>query len=288
MVGKDSDYIRQPAWAGSFYEADPDRLKSSVLHLFDKALPKQVPGHIMGLITPHAGYEYSGSTAAAAYKLVMDDHYEAVVVIAPSHHELVKGISIFPGRAYETPLGEVAVDQQLAEDIEALGRHIHFSMSGHRSFGNHSEHSLEVQLPFLQKAFPNGLKIVPIVFHDYSLENCMELGNAVASAAKGKNVLIVASSDLYHGYSYDDCRSTDDRTLNSIEAFDPEDLCQGLSQGIYQACGGGPIAALLFATKKMGANLAQVIMRTNSSDITGMRGGWTVGYASVAISKVTN
>ena len=286
MFGNDLDYIRKPAWAGAFYKADSKRLEQTVTDYLDNAPQVQVPGQIVGIVVPHAGYEYSGPTAAAAYKVVMGQTFDAVVVIAPSHHEPIEGMSVFPGKACETPLGEVAVDQQLARDIVALGKRIHLSMSGHRSPSDHAEHSLEVQLPFLQKVFPDGLKIVPIVFHDSSLDNCKELGEAIAAAIGNKKIFIVASSDLYHGYSYDECQSTDARTLAAVEAFEPEELCQGLEQGTFQACGGGPIASLLFAAKKMGADSVTVVTRTNSADVTGMRGGWTVGYAAVAVSKV--
>jgi len=285
MIHKDSDYIRKPAWAGAFYEANSQKLQQVVRKSLENASQVKDVGQTIGIVVPHAGFEYSGATAAAAYKLVMGQSFDSVIIIAPSHREWVEGISVFAGKAYETPLGEVPVDRQLAQDIESFSDRIHLSMNGHRSPGDDAEHSLEVQLPFLQQVFPIGLQIVPIVFRDYSVENCKGLGDAIAKAARKKKVLIVASSDLYHGYSYDDCKATDDRTLAAIEEFKPENFCHGVKAGNYQACGGGPIAALLFAGGKMGAETVKVVARTNSAEVTGMRGGYVVGYAAIAVSK---
>ena len=285
MFNNDSDYKRKPAWAGAFYEANPKRLDRIVTDYLKSAPQTQVNGQIIGVVVPHAGYVYSGPTAAAAYKLLVGQHYDSVIVIAPSHHEVIKGVSVFSGQTYETPLGEVQIDSQLAQEIVSSSQRINFSIAGHLSEDEYSEHSLEVQLPFLQKVFPAGMKMVPIVFHDYSVDNCRELGEAIFNAVGDRTVLIVASSDLYHGYSYEECLATDERTLSAVEAMDPKDFCHGLKTGAYQACGGGPIAALQFAAQKMGADFSKVVARTNSADVTGMRGGWTVGYAAVVVGK---
>jgi MEMO1 family protein len=161
---------------------------------------------------------------------------------------------------------------------------IYLSEDGHRSRGDRAEHSLEVQLPFLQKTLDRDFKLVAIVFHDYSFKNCRLLGETISNNVEDKKVLIVASSDLYHGYSYAQCRESDDRTLASIESMDAEEFCRGVNSHSYQACGGGPIAALLVAAKKLGAVQAKVIARTCSADVTGVKTGWVVGYASVLVT----
>ena len=125
-----------------------------------------------------------------------------------------------------------------------------------------------------------------MVFHDYSWKNCSALGEAVSDALNSAhNALIVASSDLYHGYSYDDCVQIDSETIEGIEALDPESFCEGFRMSKYQACGAGPITAMQVAAKNMGAKQVKTVARTNSADVTGMRSGWTVGYVSAVITN---
>jgi len=276
--------IRHAAWAGQFYPEGRTTLSRTVDEYLAAAPDAAITDRIIGFAVPHAGYAFSGPTAAAAYKLVAGRTFDSVIVIAPSHAERVRGISVYDGDSYETPLGDIAVDRELASQLTLKGQVIHLSEDGHRSDGDRAEHSLEVQLPFLQKTLVEGFKIVPIVFHEYSYNNCRVLGETIAAAVQKKKVLIVASSDLYHGYSYSDCLETDDRTLKCIESMDVEEFCRGIHSGSYQACGGGPIAALLVAGKALGAARARVIARTTSADVTGVKHGWIVGYASVLVS----
>ncbi len=276
---RETEAVREPAVAGAFYPDSPVLLRRMLTELLENANPPSVPGEILGLACPHAGYQYSGFVAAHGYKLVQGREYEAVVVLAPSHQEYFRGASVFPGRAYATPLGTVEVDQELAHELTHASENANLSWYGHRS-----EHSLEVQLPFLQMVLP-GVKIVPVVIGEYDLEFCSEFGGALGCTLEGRNVLLVASTDLYHGYSYEDCVATDDATLSRVVDWDIEELCRGLETGRYQACGGGPLVAMMLALRHLGATHAQVVARTNSADVTGERGGWTVGYAAIAFSK---
>jgi len=277
--------VRHAAWAGQFYPGHPDKLEMTVREYLNAAPDLEIDGDIVGLIAPHAGYQYSGATAAVAYKQLQGRDFTHAVIIAPSHAEMFNGISVYNGDYYETPLGLIPVDTELAQAIASSGAMLRLSDLGHRTDSDRAEHSLEVQLPFLQLVSSTELKIVPIVFHDYRLENCRELADALAAHLTDKKAVIIASSDLYHGYSYEEYQETDRRTLEGIETFDGEQFCIYANQDIYQACGAGPIAALLMATKKMGATDVQVVAQTNSADVTGMRGGWTVGYASVLVIK---
>jgi len=281
-----STKIRKSAWDGTFYPAEPDKLEKKIKGFLQKVKPVNIPSRIIGLIAPHAGFEYSGLTAAAAYRQIQDKDYNKVILLAPSHTEIFDGISIYNGEYYETPFGLIKVDQELAKAICAKSSSINLSNAGHNTSGNRAEHSLEVHLPFLQKALKNEFEIVPMVFHDFSWKNCKTLGDAVADVLEGGDkALIVASSDLYHGYSYEDCVSQDDKTIKAIEVFDPENFCKGVHLSRYQACGAGPIAAMQVAAKNMGAKQVKVISRTNSADVTGMRSGWTVGYVSAVITN---
>ena len=278
----DPKKVRKPAVAGAFYPADPEILKKQVSLFLEKAGPPEIDGEILALVSPHAGYPYSGQIAGTAYKNVQGKKYDAVVVIAPSHSEYFRGVSVYDEGGYETPLGVVPVDEDLARVIVEGDEIVKSSMAGHGE-----EHSLEVQLPFLQEALVD-LKIVPIVMADRSFSSCEKLANAIAQATKGRDVLLVASSDLYHGYSYEDCVAADTRTLEAIEEYSPKRLCNGFAKEVYQACGGGPIATVLLAAKEMGADKAAVVARTNSNDVMGERSGYCVGYAAVAIYKSGN
>lgn len=287
-MAEQTSLVRPPAWAGMFYPRESERLEKMIKRLVAGAPEVEIDGKVMGLIVPHAGYEYSGPTAASGYKLIQGRTYDAVILLAPSHHEFIRGISIFNGSAYSTPLGPVAVDQELSRALASQDERIILSDLGHRTIGQNSEHSLEVQLPFLQVLLGQELKIVAAVFHSQDFDLCQKLGTAIARVIRKKNILIIASSDLYHGYSYEELQTTDNLTLATIESGDAQVLCQGLESGMYMACGGGPIAALLLALEQQQQIQARVIARANSADITGSRGGWTVGYAAIAVYRPGN
>jgi len=274
--------IRQAAWAGQFYPAQPAKLKEMIQSYLQQAPKDKNLGKVLGLVAPHAGYIYSGRTAAAAYKQIKGQKITTVVIVSPSHAQYLEGVSIFDGEAYATPLGQVAVDQDLVQQMVRQSPMLRQSSEGHEVQGERAEHALEVQLPFLQMVLPESFKVVPIVFHDYSLAVCQTLGEALARIYHPE-MLIVASSDLYHGYSYEECKRADQVTIAAIESGRAKEFCLGTHQGIYHACGAGPVAALLSAAEKMNAPKIKTLAMTNSADVTGARSGWTVGYASMWI-----
>lgn len=273
--------IRKAVVAGSWYTDDPAALRSEITTYLENAKVADIDGEILALVSPHAGYAYSGFTAAHSYKQVKGNRYDAVIVLAPSHQreDQFEGASVFNKDGYETPLGVVPVEKSIANAIIEQDEKIYFTWLGHRA-----EHSLEIQLPFLQVTVPD-LKIVPIVFCDFSWENCTRIANAITKAIKGKKVLIVASSDLYHGYSYDECKQTDNRTLGSILELNPPKLCEDFHDRDLMACGAGGIVVAELVAMNLGANKAQIVYQTNSNDVTGTKGGYVVGYGSVAIYK---
>lgn len=270
--------VRKPAVSGQFYPGNPTALAQTIDRDLAGSRLAGIPGNILALVVPHAGYVYSGQTAAAGYRQVQGMTFDAVVVIAPSHQELFSGASVYAKGAYETPLGLAPVDRELAEAIVDQYPSIHSSIAGHRE-----EHALEVQVPFLQRTVEN-LKIVPIVMGERSPGLCSAVAQAIASAGQGKRLLIVASSDLYHGHSYEACVASDRRTLAAIQALDPEAFLGGLDSE-YQACGGGPIAAALMAARQLGADAVKVLAQTNSNDVMGTRGGYVVGYGAAVAFK---
>lgn len=271
--------VRKSAVAGTWYTNDPDQLHQEISKYLENAKVARLKGEIFALIAPHAGYQYSGFVAANAYKQVMGNRYDAVIVLAPSHREMFYGASVFDKDGYETPLGIVPIEKDLANAIIAHDAKIRSSWEGHRQ-----EHSLEIQLPFLQVAIPD-LKIVPIVLWDFSWENCTLLADAITKAIEGKKVLLVASSDLYHGESYDECQATDARTISLVTALQPEALSRAFQTREIMACGAGGIVVAQLVAMNLGANQARVVYQTNSGDVTRQREGYVVGYAAVAIYK---
>lgn len=271
--------IRKAVVAGSWYTGDPEDLQQEISNYLENAKIADIDGEIIALISPHAGYAYSGYTAANAYKQVKGKQYDAVIVIAPSHREAFYGASVFNKDGYETPLGIVPVEKNIANKIIEQDENIRFTWEGHRD-----EHSLEIQLPFLQVAIPD-LKIVPIVLWDYSWENCKRLADAITKSIKGKKILIVASSDLYHGNSYEECKATDNRTLTTILDLDPQKLCQDFQDRELMACGAGGIVVAELVAMKLGADKAKIVYQTNSNDVTRSKGGYVVGYGAVIIYK---
>ena len=268
---------RLPQVAGQFYSSTPVELRQQVRGFIEQA--KTVADlQVMGLIAPHAGYIYSGATAGLAYRQVYGRTYDAVILLSPSHRDPFFGATIYPGRSYQTPLGTALIDRDLAGRIVQQCPGVKFSELGHGA-----EHSLEVQVPFVQVALPQ-VPIVPMVIGGYDCSLLEKMAAALAKVLKNRQVLLVASSDLYHGNSYEECESTNTRTLKAIMAMKSKEMCEGVLNDTYQACGGGPITLMISTLKELGAKKVELLGRTNSNDVTGQRGGYVVGYAALAIS----
>ncbi|MBN2411072.1 AmmeMemoRadiSam system protein B [candidate division KSB1 bacterium] len=279
VTGNSKDIVREPAVAGAFYPGDPKELGALVDQYMNNAHSVEVGGNIIGLVVPHAGYVFSAKTAAVGYKCVAGNKYDVVIIMAPSHRDPIQGATIFPGDAYNTPLGNVPIDKDLSDELIKTCRYIQYS-----NFGHTEEHAIEVQLPFVQKLFPET-KIIPIVIGQYNWNICKNLGKSIAQLVRDKKVLLIASSDLYHGDSYDNCKTTDTRTLTGISQFNPEQFFNGIMSDTYQACGGGPIVVMQIAAQELGANKAKLLSQTNSGDVTGRKTGYIVGYGTVAVYK---
>jgi AmmeMemoRadiSam system protein B/AmmeMemoRadiSam system protein A len=275
--------IRKPAVAGQFYPSDPAALRKEIEDFLRKAEPHGIPGEIITLISPHAGYMYSGHVAAAGYSLLEKGQFETVVVISPCHVEFFRFASIYDGDAYETPLGRVEVDRELSEKIASLSDFVRIAPDGHGIGRNgRGEHSLEVQIPFLQVAL-GDFRIVPIVMGDQSQDIVDGLGAALAGALADRNVLIVASTDLSHFHDDGTARNLDGEFIERLEAFDISGLKNSIASGKTEACGGGPSAAAMIAASGLGGSECTILKYANSGDISGDRGN-VVGYVSAAIS----
>jgi AmmeMemoRadiSam system protein B len=270
--------VRLPAVAGMFYTADPKILSREIDKMLEAAIVKPVSDSITALVVPHAGYVYSGLTAAHAYKLLRNNKTQTVIIISPSHREYFGGISIYSGTSFRTPLGDIQIDDNLRDELVKNDELIECSVQGHQA-----EHAIEVQLPFLQKVLDN-FKIVPIVMGDQNVELCRHLGNKLAEVLKERDALIIASSDLSHYHSSDDANALDRIVIDNLTKFNDEKLAVDLDTGKTEACGGGPIIAALTAARKLGASRVEILHHCNSGDITGERDA-VVGYVSAAIIR---
>ncbi|HOD66473.1 MAG TPA: AmmeMemoRadiSam system protein B [candidate division Zixibacteria bacterium] len=261
--------IRKPAVAGAFYPRDPGELATAIARLYAQAGKRIITGHPVVVVAPHAGYPYSGLTAAKAYKQLEGEQFDTVVVISPSHTVFFKGSSVFAGAGYETPLGVVETDRPLADRIAAINpSNVYYSNMGHATGSTRGEHALEVQLPFLQVML-GRFKLVAIVMGDQEEESVRILGETLAAALKGANALMVASSDLSHFHNAKVASRLDGTVRQAVEQFDEAFLLETLETGKGEACGGGPIAAAIIAGRRLGATRAQVIDYSHSGQTTG-------------------
>ncbi len=272
--------VREPAVAGLFYPDDPSDLKDQVDgYLSDASVPENL-GRVIAVVSPHAGYPYSGQVAAHGFKLLARQKPRRVVVIAPCHVDAFDGASIFSGSHYLTPLGKIPVDSEFAGRLAAAGAGA-VSERGHvTGRGGRGEHALEVQLPFLQ-AIMDSFLLVPIVLGSQDWSTCRKLGIALADLMDGDSVL-VASSDLSHYHPYSEARDLDNRVISMIRKWDYLSLLQNVEGGESEACGAGPVAAAMIAAQQAGGNRAEILNYSSSGDVPPFRRDGVVGYLSAA------
>jgi AmmeMemoRadiSam system protein B/AmmeMemoRadiSam system protein A len=276
--------VRRPAVAGQFYEGDPARLRSDIEAMFERFRGPAPEGSIVAIISPHAGYMYSGGVASHAFGLLKRGQFETVVVISPCHVDYFPFSSVYGGDAYSTPLGQIGIDGPLSEQIASGGGLVRISDRGHLpGRGSRGEHSLEVQLPFLQVAL-GDFRLVAIVMGDQSRAAVDALGKALGSALEGRSALIVASTDLSHFHDGASARKLDSAFIRGLENFDPDGIMASLSEKDAEACGGGPTAAALIAARLLGAGSCRVMKYANSGDVTGDLSS-VVGYVSAVVLK---
>lgn len=263
------DFIRRAAVAGAFYPANKAELRALVEQFLDLSSPMLIDKNteIRALVAPHAGYVFSGAVAGRAYRELCGRAYNTVIIISPSHSKSFAGASVFAGKGYETPLGVVKIDNELAESIAAAGNGIKFSNDGHETSAVGGEHSLEVQLPFLQVALPET-PIVAICMGSQSSQTQDRLMKAIVNAVKQtkKKVLIVASSDLSHFHNVDTAFALDSQFKMSFEKYDYFKLAYELEMQKIEACGGGPVVATMLAAEQLGSVKAVTMQYATSAD----------------------
>ncbi|MGH7336894.1 MAG: AmmeMemoRadiSam system protein B [Myxococcota bacterium] len=266
--------VRRAAVAGTWYPGTREALERAIDAHLASARPV-TDACPRALVAPHAGLMYSGPVAAHAYQLVGGCAYEAVVLVGPSHFVGFDGVSLWPRGEWESPFGPVAVAAPIADAIAAAGVGLENQAAHLR------EHSLEMQLPFVARLMP-GVPIVPLVMGFQTRATAEALGDALARGVKGRDVLLVASSDLSH---YQDARTAaalDAVVLLHLETFDAEGLMRALEREPGHACGGGPMVAVLRAARALGATRARVLRYADSGDVSGDKNS-VVGYAAAAV-----
>jgi AmmeMemoRadiSam system protein B/AmmeMemoRadiSam system protein A len=268
---------RQSPHAGSWYPGTESELRELITSYLEKAR-SPIHGDIVGLISPHAGYVYSGQTAAFAYKTVEGKEYDVIIVIGPSHRHGFLGVSVDTLSGRLTPLGKIPFDLHVAETL--IKSH---QLIIHEPRAHIDEHSVEIQIPFLQVALKK-CKLVEIVMGTQDYETCRILSDAIVNATKNINALIVASSDLSHFHAQKKAEELDKRVLEAVSMFDPKILFERLSSDSCEACGGGPIITVMLAAQKMQATVAKPLIYTTSAS-TSVDYSQVVGYLAAVLYR---
>lgn len=277
FVGCAKTEDRGPNVAGGFYPGETPKLKEMLNLLFTDIPKTHISNQPILLIEPHAGYIYSGRVAAFGYQLLKPEEFKTVIIMGPSHRYYFYGASVDTLAGHKTPLGVVPYDRSVIKKLLKSG--IKYVPLAHNR-----EHSIEVELPFLQHKLKR-FKSVEIVIGDYDLKYLKELADKLYKVIKNKKVLIVASSDLSHYHRYKEAVRIDQRTAEHIADFDPDGLFKDLKSGRCEACGGAPIITGLYLARELGANQVKLLFYANSGDATG-DSSRVVGYLSaVAYQK---
>ncbi len=274
------EYHRSPAVAGQFYPKDKQKLEEMVQGFLDNAKEVEIPyGKLQAIVVPHAGLIYSGQVAAYAYSLLRNKRIETVIMVGPSHYVRLPGASVFAKGEFETPLGNVPIDSELAQAIMKQDPDL-FSFNPQDQA---REHSLEVQLPFLQVVLPN-ISIVPIMMGAQDSATVRKVAKALTEVLEetDKRVLLLASTDWSHYHPRSEARRLDEEGINTVTMLNPAKLLYKLRYKKTEACGGGPVAAVLMTALKLGTDWAKVVRYGDSGDVSGDVSA-VVGYASIAI-----
>ena len=280
--------VRRPTQAGAFYEADAEALEIQIKNCFlqefgpKKYLKVNKTGSrkVVGLICPHAGYMFSGNVAAKAYyELAQDGEIGIAVILGPNHTGYGSALALMNEGVWRTPLGDVEIDSAIANQIVQKTRLVDIDNIAH-SF----EHSIEVQLPFLQFVYGSEFKFVPVCFQMQDLFSAVEVGKALAKVLVNKNAVVIASSDMTHYEPQRIASAKDKAALEAVEALDEKRFYSIIETQNVTACGYGPIATVITAAKELGVKKGKLLCYKTSGDVTGDYSS-VVGYAAVSFSR---
>ncbi len=274
--------VRPSPLAGTWYEGNPRALARAVDQYLDQAELPELPGDVIAVIAPHAGHIYSGPVAGYAFATVRGKTPELVAILSPMHQPYNQPLLTSAHAAYSTPLGQIPVDD---EAVAVLDAHLKETLGyGLTRVAYDQEHSLEIELPFLQRALGGDFKLLPVMVRAQSAKISRQLGAVLAETLRGKNALLVASTDLSHFYTQAEAVAFDTEMLQRIESFSPEDVFCAEEEGKGFACGLGALTAVLWAAKGLGADAVKVLRHATSGDVTGDYSR-VVGYGAAAVLK---
>jgi MEMO1 family protein len=274
--------VRPSPIAGRWYEGNPKALAHAVDQYLDQAELPELPGKVVAVIAPHAGHIYSGPVAGYAFAAVRGCTPDLVAILSPMHQPYYEPLLTTAHTAYATPLGQIPVD---GEAIAALDSHLSEALGyGLTRVANDQEHSLEIELPFLQRSLTGDFKLLPVMVRAQSPKVSQRLGAALAETLRGRNALLVASTDLSHFHTQKEALSFDTEMLRRIESFSPEDVFSAEEEGKGFACGLGALTAVLWAAKELGADTVKVLRHATSGDVTGDY-SQVVGYGAAVIIR---
>jgi MEMO1 family protein len=270
--------IRPSPIAGTWYEGNPKLLSSKIDQYLANASLPELSGEVIAIIAPHAGHQYSGQVAAYAFAALRGLNPELVVVLSPYH-----ALSQFPllttkHQAYSTPLGNIEVDRSA---LTELGSRLDIPIT---PIANDPEHSLEIELPFLQRVFKHEFKLLPVMIRSQEPQTAQQLGEALGQLLKNKNAILVASTDLSHFYDQKTANLLDAEMLERFESFQPETIFEAEHASKGFACGRAAVASVLWASRILGGNKVEVVNYATSGDVTGDTSS-VVGYGAAVITK---
>ncbi len=270
--------VRPSPIAGTWYEGNKETLARVVDNFLNNAQLPALDGEVIGVIAPHAGHQYSGAVAGYAFAVIKELKPDLVAVISPFHNYSNHPLLTTAHDAYGTPLGRIEVDKSAMAELSS-----HLDIPITPVFAD-KEHSLEIELPFLQRALNNEFKLLPIMIRAQEVDVAKKLGLALAKVLKDKNALLVASTDLSHFYDQTTANMLDAEMLKRFESFDPESIFEAEHTGKAFACGHAAVAAVLWASRELGANKVQILRHATSGDVTGDFTS-VVGYGAGAITQ---
>ncbi|MBI9051447.1 MAG: AmmeMemoRadiSam system protein B [Anaerolineaceae bacterium] len=268
--------------AGLWYPEDPQQLIKEINQYLDLVKQEPIQGHILALMVPHAGYRYSGKTAAHAYHTLIGKPLQTIFLLSPFHDYHTAKLLSTTYQAYQTPLGEVAIDHEKMQLInQGLLQKGSLTI---QQISRDKEHSLEIQLPFLQTILKQPFKIVPIMVRTRNPKTCQILAEIIAGIFNIENHLIIASTDLSHFYPESTANKLDQVIMNAVKEMQPQSIFNAEEKGIGFACGAGALSTAIWAAKKIGAEQSKILYYTTSAETTHDTQS-VVGYGAAAIYK---
>jgi len=274
--------VRPSPIAGTWYTSNPAQLQQTVDGYIYNAVLPELPGEVVALVAPHAGYRYSGAVAGHAFKTVLGESYDTIAVLSPLHQYHPRPILTSAHSAYQTPLGEIPL---AVEKLDALDSVLHRELGINLTpIAHDQEHSLEIELPFLQRAIKEPFELIPLMLRDQTRHVAKALGEALAKVLQDESCLLVASSDLSHFYPESKANQLDQAVLSAVAEFSPEGLFDLKDRGLGHACGLAAIASVMWVAKKLGATEVTLLSYDTSGSSTGDHAS-VVGYGAAVITR---